>query len=116
MLWTYSGPAPIPPMAATADPAFDVATIKPSQENEKERSCGSKTRVLQQIMHQSLISLNLAYKVRDRQIDRGPAWMNEDKFDISAETDTPGLPSRDQQRLMVSKLLADRFSLKVQAV
>ena len=25
-LWTYSGPAPIPPMAATADPAFEVAT------------------------------------------------------------------------------------------
>jgi uncharacterized protein (TIGR03435 family) len=42
--------------------------------------------------------------------------MNEDKFDIAAETDTPGQPSGDQQRLMVRKLLADRFGLKVQVV
>ena len=41
-LWTYSGPAPIPPMAATADPAFEVATIKPSQGNERETFSGFK--------------------------------------------------------------------------
>jgi hypothetical protein len=41
-LWTYSGPAPIPPMAATADPAFDVATVKPTQGNKRETSYGFK--------------------------------------------------------------------------
>ncbi len=114
-LWTYSGPAPLPPMAATADPAFDVATIKPSQGN-KERSCGFKG-VRFAAENASVTDLiKFAYKVRDRQLDGGPAWMNEDKFDIAAETDTPGQPSRDQQRSMVRKLLADRFGLKVQVV
>ena len=111
-LWTYSGPAPIPPMAATADPAFDVATIRQSQGNEKERSYGFKG-VRFGAQNASVTDLiKFAYRVRDRQIDGGPTWMNEDKFDIAAETDTPGLPSRDQQRSMVRKLLADRFGLK----
>ena len=113
-LWIYSGPAPIPPMAATADPAFEVATIKPSQENKQEKSCGFKGARFAAENASVTDLIKFAYKVQDRQIDSGPAWMNEDKFDISAETDTPGLPSRDQQRLMVSKLLADRFGLKVQ--
>jgi uncharacterized protein (TIGR03435 family) len=115
-LWNYSGPAPIPPMAATADPAFEVATIKPSQENEKERSYGFKG-VRFGAENASVTDLiKFADKVRDRQIDGGPTWMNEDKFDIAAETDTAGQPSRDQQRSMVRKLLADRFGLKVQVV
>jgi uncharacterized protein (TIGR03435 family) len=103
-------------MAATADPAFEVATIKPSQGNEKERSYGFKG-VRFTAENASVTDLiKFAYKVQDRQIDAGPAWMNEDKFDIAAETDTPGQPSRDQQRAMVRKLLADRFGLKVQVV
>jgi uncharacterized protein (TIGR03435 family) len=114
-LWTYSGPAPIPPMAATADPSLDVATIKPSQGN-KERSYGFKGMRFAAENASVADLIKFAYKVRDRQIDGGPAWMNEDKFDIAAEPDTPGQPSRDQQRSMVRKLLADRFGLKVQAV
>jgi uncharacterized protein (TIGR03435 family) len=103
-------------MAATADPAFEVATIKPSQGNEKERSYGFKG-VRFGAENASVTDLiKFAYKVRDRQIDGGPAWMNEDKFDIAAGADTPGQPSRDQQRSMVRKLLADRFGLKVHLV
>jgi uncharacterized protein (TIGR03435 family) len=115
-LWTYSGPAPIPPMAATADPAFDVATIKPTQGTKRETSYGFKG-VRFAAENASVTDLiKFAYKVRDRQIDGGPAWMNEDKFDVVAGTDTPGQPSRDQQRSMVRKLLADRFGLKVKSV
>jgi hypothetical protein len=92
-LWIYSGPAPIPSMAATADPAFEVATIKPSQGNEKERSFGFKG-VRFGAENASVTDLvKFAYKVQDRQINGGPTWMNEDKFDIAAETDTPGQPS-----------------------
>jgi uncharacterized protein (TIGR03435 family) len=115
-LWTYSGPAPIPPMSATADPTFEVATIKHSQGNEKERSYGFKDARFEASNSSVTDLIKFAYKVRDRQIDGGPTWMNDDKFDIAAVTDTPGRPSRDQQRLMVRKLLADRFGLKVQAV
>ncbi len=115
-LWTYSGPAPMPPMAATADPAFEVATIKPSQGSAKESSYGFKGARFAAENESVTDLIKFAYKVQDRQIDGGPAWMNEDKYDVAAETDTPGKPSRDQQRSMVRKLLADRFGLKVQVV
>jgi len=115
-LWTYSGPAPIPPMAAAADPAFEVATIKPSQGNGRERSYGFKGERFAAENASVTDLIKFAYKVQDRQIDGAPVWMNEDRFDIAAKTDTPGQPSRDQQRSMVRKLLADRFGLKVQAV
>jgi uncharacterized protein (TIGR03435 family) len=115
-LWTYSGPAPIAPMAATADPAFDVATIKPSRGDDKGWSCGFKALRFGAENASVADLIKFAYKVRNRQVDGGPPWMNEDKFDIAAETETPGKPSDDQQRAMVRKLLADRFNLKVQLV
>jgi uncharacterized protein (TIGR03435 family) len=110
-MWTYTGPAPIAPMAANADPAFEVASVKPSQGNET--SIGFK--VSRFIAENATVAdlIRFAYKVRDRQVDGGPAWMNEDRFDIAAETDTPGQPSRDQQRSMVRKMLANRFGLQV---
>jgi uncharacterized protein (TIGR03435 family) len=103
-------------MAATADPTFAVATVKPSLANERETSAGFRG-VRFEASNSSVTDLiQFAYKVRERQIDGGPPWMHEDKFDIAAETDTPGRASRDQQRSMVRKLLADRFGLKVQWV
>jgi uncharacterized protein (TIGR03435 family) len=85
-----------------------VATIKPSKGN-KERSYGFKG-VRFAAENASVTDLiKFAYNVRDRQIDGGPAWMNEDKFDIAAETDTPGQPSRDPQRSMVDSVLGCKW-------
>jgi hypothetical protein len=70
-LWTYSGPAPIPPMAATADPAFEVATIKPRQGNEKERSYGFKGARFGAENASVTDLIKFAYKVQDRRIDGG---------------------------------------------
>jgi uncharacterized protein (TIGR03435 family) len=113
-LWKYNGPAPILPMAANADPVFEVATVKPSRGNET--SVGFKVGRFRGDNATVADLIKFAYKVRDRQVDGGPTWMNEDRFDIAAETDTPGQPSRDQQRSMVRKMLADRFELQVQVV
>jgi uncharacterized protein (TIGR03435 family) len=113
--WSYRGPASAPPMAATADPTFDVATIKPSQAN-KETQLGFKGEQFASQNTTVVDLLRFAYNVRDRQLDGGPSWMHEDKFDVAAKSDTPGLPSRLQQRSMVRKLLADRFGLKVRTV
>jgi uncharacterized protein (TIGR03435 family) len=38
--------------------------------------------------------------------------MGKDKFDIEGKPDTPGTPSVEQSRVMLRKLLADRFQLK----
>jgi len=115
-LWTYGGPAPIPPMVANADPTFETATIRPSRADEKGKSIGVKGVRFEGKNATVADLIKFAYKVRDRQIDGGPTWMNEDTFDIAAETDTPGQPSRDQERSMVRKLLADRFGLNVQVI
>ena len=70
-LWTYSGPAPMPPMAATADPAFEVATIKPSQGSAKESSYGFKGARFAAENESVTDLIKFAYKVQDRQIDGG---------------------------------------------
>jgi uncharacterized protein (TIGR03435 family) len=114
-LWTYSGPAPVPQMDPMADPKFEVATVKPSQ-GQGETSSGFKVGRFE-AKNSSLADLiRFAYNVQERQIDGGPGWVGEDRFDIAAETETPGRPSRDQQRSMVRKLLAERFGLKVRSV
>jgi uncharacterized protein (TIGR03435 family) len=40
-------------------------------------------------------------------------WMDTDKWDIEVKPDTPGTPSVDQMRVILQKLLAERFALKV---
>ena len=56
--------------------------------------------------------IKLAYNMHARQISGGAAWLDSEKYDIVGRPDTPGQPSRDQMKLMIQKLLADRFQLK----
>jgi len=56
--------------------------------------------------------IKLAYNVHARQIEGGAAWLDSAKYDVVGRPDTPGQPSRDQMKLMIQKLLADRFQLK----
>ena len=39
-------------------------------------------------------------------------WMDTDKWDIEVKPDTPGMPSIDQERDILQKVLAERFALK----
>jgi uncharacterized protein (TIGR03435 family) len=112
-LWAYSGPSKIPTMSATADPAFEVATIKPSEPDAKNFGYSRNTRLFQARDKTVVDLIQFAYQVRRRQIDGGPSWINEIRFDVTGEPDAPGLPSLDQQRLMLKKLLAGRFGLKM---
>jgi uncharacterized protein (TIGR03435 family) len=45
------------------------------------------------------------------QIVGGPDWLRIDKFDVVIQPDLPGRPSTAQMRLIVQKLLQDRFHL-----
>jgi uncharacterized protein (TIGR03435 family) len=49
-----------------------------------------------------------AYGVQDSQIV-GPRWLQSEHFDITARTDLP--TEKEQMKLMMQKLLADRFQL-----
>jgi uncharacterized protein (TIGR03435 family) len=115
-LWAYSGPSNIPTMLATADPSFEVATVKPSAPDAKNWGYSWRTRLFQARDNTVADLILFAYHVRRRQIDGGPSWMDELRFDVTGEPDAPGLPSMDQQRLMVRKLLAERFGFRVHIV
>jgi uncharacterized protein (TIGR03435 family) len=115
-IWTYSGQSTMPTISATADPSFEVATIKPSAPDAKNWGYSLRARLFQARANTVADLIQFAYKVRRRQIDRGPSWIDEFRFDVTGEPDAPGLPSLDQHRLMLRKLLAERFGLRVHVV
>ncbi len=109
-------PSAAPAMAATADPAFEVATIKLTPPDVKQMSFGLRSPRFTATYSTVEDLIEFAYRVRPRQVEGGTSWMDETKFDIVAESNTPGSPSEDQDRLMLRKLLADRFQLKFHTV
>ena len=98
-------------MPAGASPSFEVATIKPTGEDLVGAAYGIEGRVFS--TRNTSLTYLLAYSndVQQNQIIGAPAWADTDKFDIKAEPETPGQPSRQQLNSMVRKLLADRFKL-----
>jgi uncharacterized protein (TIGR03435 family) len=110
-VWAYAGPAPIP-MAATADPSFEVATIKPSPPGGGGVMFNLRVRKFQARNVSAKELIKIAYNVRGRQVIGGPTWIEDTKFDVEAEPDTSGVPSEEQTRTMVRKLVEERFGLK----
>jgi uncharacterized protein (TIGR03435 family) len=61
--------------------------------------------------------IHWAYAVQDNQISGGPAWINTERYDVdtkyasSPADDSPNV--REQRKLMLQALLADRFKLAV---
>ena len=115
--WTYSGPAPLPPMAATADPSFEVATIRPTKPGTGNGHANFYLgrRKFEATNCTATELIKIAYFVRGRQVINGPKWINDTQWDVTAETDSeiPGQPSEAQTRTMVRKMLEQRFGLRV---
>ena len=111
--WTIPPPPPsLPPMAADADPSFEVATIKPTKPDEQNKLFGVRGSRFTTINTSLTDLITFAYGVQQKQVAGQPAWMDTDKWDIEAQPDVPGAPNKDQVATMVKKLLADRFQLK----
>jgi bla regulator protein blaR1 len=112
-----------------AQPQFEVASIKPSDPNDR--------RMMFRMMPGGAINLHgvtlkalvqQAYDVREFQISGGPGWIGADKYDITAKPENasgeaPSDPRQlsdeqrktyqEQTRLRLQALLADRFQLKI---
>lgn len=111
--WTIPPPPPsLPPMAADADPSFEVATIKPTKPDEQNKLFGVRGSRFTTINTSLTDLITFVYGVQQKQVAGQPAWMDTDKWDIEAQPDVPGAPNKDQVATMVKKLLADRFQLK----
>jgi uncharacterized protein (TIGR03435 family) len=111
--WAIPEPPPPPVrMAPDANPAFEVATIKPSDPAHPEQIItlrGAEVITTNVTVH---ALINLAYWLHPKQLTGGPAWTESEKFDMAGKPDAPGQPDVDQMKMMIQKLLADRFQLK----
>ena len=111
--WAIPEPPPPPkPMPADARPAFEVATIKPSDPNRPGK--------LFTVRGQEVVTINttlndlitMAYDLHVKQITGAPAWLDSEKYDVTGKPEIPGQPNVTQLKVMIQKLLADRFQLK----
>jgi uncharacterized protein (TIGR03435 family) len=111
--WTIPPPRPkIPPMAANADPNFEVATIKPNNSGAGRMQGLTVNGRNFRTVNSSLGDLiTFSYEVQAKQIVNGPDWMDKDRYDIGAVPEQEGVPNPEQVRIMIRKLLADRFKL-----
>jgi uncharacterized protein (TIGR03435 family) len=110
--WTIPEPPPPPKMMdENAKPEFEVATIKPSRPEERFSLTVNRSGMLNTTATSVSELLKFAYDLHPRQITGGPAWIESEKFDVSGKPDRPGMPTVDQMKMMIQKLLADRFAL-----
>jgi uncharacterized protein (TIGR03435 family) len=108
-----AAPAPVKLMAADADPAFEVATIKPNDSGLGSMQVLTLKGRSFTTVNSSLADLMMfAYGVQMKQIIGAPDWIEKDRYDIAATPDQEGRPTADQVKTMIRKLLVERFQLK----
>jgi uncharacterized protein (TIGR03435 family) len=114
-----------PLVPASSLPAFEVASIKPSDPDSQLKidfAAGGRLFVTHATLR---FLIKIAYDVSDDQILGGPAWLNSKRFDVQGKPAAPtgGDPqnmTKDQIllfhepiRLRLQRLLADRFQLEL---
>jgi uncharacterized protein (TIGR03435 family) len=110
--WAIPEPPPPPkPLAANAKLEFEVATIKPSNPDTPGKAFTVRGREFLTINTTLSDMVVFAYGIHAKQFINGPAWVETDKFDITAKPEGDGQPNLDQYKAMFQKLLADRFKL-----
>jgi|SRR5579863_113889 len=112
--WTIPEPPPPPKMMdEKAKPQFEVATIKPSDPNRPGWGINVDRSGQLHTLNTNLNDLiKFAYDMHPKQVVGAPAWIDSEKFDILGKPDLPGLPSVNQMKAMMQKLIEERFSLK----
>ena len=111
--WEIPGPRPPPKMmAADANPAFEVATIKPNDTGATSmQRLTINARNFVTVASSLSDLIGFAFGVQTRQIIGAPDWNERDRYDINATLDTEGAPTDKQLRHAVQTLLEDRFKM-----
>jgi bla regulator protein blaR1 len=110
--WTIpDAPPPVAAMKEDIKPSFEVATIKPSKPGQPGKGYTMRGREVLTLNTSVEDLIVFAYGLNQRQVSGGPSWIGDDRFDITGVPDNPGRPNVQQFKLMVQKLLADRFQL-----
>jgi len=98
-------------MPADAVPQFDVATIKPTEPDTKNKGFMNNGRHVLAVNMTVNDIVSFAYGVHAKQIAGAPAWLGTDRFDVDGVPDVEGELNLKQMQGMYRKLLADRFNL-----
>jgi len=110
--WPISDPpVRLKPMAAAANPVFEVATIKPSNPDTPGKAIQVRGRHFYNLNTFLSDLITFAYGLHPKQIVGAPAWIENDKYDLSAQPEAEGQPNDKQWKAMLQKLLTDRFNL-----
>lgn len=103
---------PAQPATAHKPLPFEITSVKPSKPDAR----GGGIRPLpggQSYKAEAVplrLMMKLMYKITDSQIVGGPAWMDNDLWDVDAKAERPS--NLDQLHEMFQTLLADRFQLR----
>jgi uncharacterized protein (TIGR03435 family) len=100
------------PMAADADPEFDVCTIKPSNPAVQGRGLTMRGREVVTINTPAKFLVTFVYGVHAHQVVGAPSWFDSDGYDLDGKPAQDGTPNQNQIKIMIRKMLADRFQLK----
>ena len=98
-------------MATDADPVFGAVSIKPGDPGT-DKGLGTPGGEFRARNVSVSLLLQWAYGVHARQIVGTLSWLESDNYDIVAKPDGKGVPLQRQWKVMVGKMLADRFQLK----
>lgn len=96
--------------AATAEPQFEVTSVKPSAPGSRGPTIYNPTRnrfAIDSITTKDLIAY--AYDVRGFQVSGGPSWVGSEEYNIVAKPQ--GEASKERILSMARGLLAERFNL-----
>ena len=99
------------PMAAEANPSFEVATIKLSNPEIQGKDFSFAGHHVWARNYNVNDIIAIAYGLHPHQIIGAPAWFGSTLYDIDGVPDTEGIPNQQQKGLMMQKLLTDRFQL-----
>jgi len=103
-----------PAVAQTPGPAFEVASIKPSQAARLQgfgiTPGGQFTAQGANVADLIGIAYGMRVPLRRFQITGGPGWIDSARFDIQAKS-TVVSPTPEQVSLLIRSLLVDRFKL-----
>src|SRR5271170_1174428 len=93
---------------------FEVATVKPTNLDWPAGGRYMRMQTAHQFVARNYtlrVILAAAYNLTSKAISGGPAWVDDDRFDILAEAPGDVRPNTVEQMSMLRKLLSERFNL-----
>jgi uncharacterized protein (TIGR03435 family) len=95
----------------SSTPAFEVASVRATPQDNKTWAVRQVNPARYRSQTNVMQLLTWAWNVKNYQILEAPEWLSQERFEIQATTAHPS--GVDEERLMIQRLLKDRFGLRL---